>query len=111
MVYKLVEVEGRPVAKRSSHKESRAGRKAALRRHKPTGTALEEVVYQVGDDAPEAGEHDRQLVVPLVRGGQPAGAAPTLEVSRQRVRDGLVSLPWEGLKLSNGEPAIPTVYA
>jgi nicotinate phosphoribosyltransferase len=111
MVYKLVEVEGRPVAKRSSHKESRAGRKAALRRHKPTGTALEEVVYEVGDGAPEAGEHDRQLVVPLVRGGQPAGAAPTLEVSRQRVRDGLVSLPWEGLKLSNGEPAIPTVYA
>ncbi|MDQ2708100.1 MAG: nicotinate phosphoribosyltransferase, partial [Actinomycetota bacterium] len=44
MVYKLVEVDGRPVAKRSSAKESRGGRKMALRRHKPTGTALEEVV-------------------------------------------------------------------
>jgi nicotinate phosphoribosyltransferase len=111
MVYKLVEVDGRPVAKRSSHKESRAGRKAALRRHKPTGTALEEVVHVVGDGAPEAGAHDRQLVQPLLRGGQPVADPATLEQSRQRVRDGLVSLPWEGLKLSQGEPAIPTVYA
>jgi nicotinate phosphoribosyltransferase len=107
MVYKLVEVEGRPVAKRSSHKESRAGRKAALRRHKPTGTALEEVVYVVGASV-EEGPHDRQLQVPMMRGGEPVGL-PTLDESRQRVREGLVSLPWEGLKLSQGEPAIPTV--
>jgi nicotinate phosphoribosyltransferase len=108
MVYKLVEVEGRPVAKRSSHKESRAGRKAALRRHKPTGTALEEVVYVHGAEV-SAGPDDRQLHIPLMRGGQPVDDLPTLEESRQRVRDGLVSLPWEGLKLSQGEPAIPTV--
>lgn len=107
MVYKLVEVDGRPVAKRSSHKESRAGRKAALRRHKPTGTALEEVVYVVGAAVSE-GPDDRQLLVPLMRDGH-AVDLPTLESSRQRVRDGLVSLPWEGLKLSHGEPAIPTV--
>ncbi|MFI7675585.1 nicotinate phosphoribosyltransferase [Actinophytocola sp. NPDC049390] len=109
MVYKLVEVDGRPVAKRSSHKQSKAGRKAALRRHKPTGTALEEVVYVVGAPV-EEDPHDRQLQVPLLRGGQPVGDPPSLETSRQRVRDGLVSLPWEGLKLSHGEPAIPTVY-
>jgi nicotinate phosphoribosyltransferase len=109
MVYKLVEVDGRPVAKRSSHKESKAGRKAALRRHKPTGTALEEVVYVVGA-AVEEDAHDRQLQVPLLRAGQPAGELPSLEESRRRVREGLVSLPWEGLKLSQGEPAIPTVY-
>jgi nicotinate phosphoribosyltransferase len=109
MVYKLVEVDGRPVAKRSSHKESRAGRKAALRRHKPTGTALEEVVYVVADGVPEPGPHDRVLQTPLVRDGSPVDLS-TLDESRQRVRDGLVSLPWEGLKLSQGEPAIPTVY-
>lgn len=110
MVYKLVEVDGRPVAKRSSHKESRGGRKAALRRHKPTGTALEEVVYVVGHAEPEVAEHDRQLVIPLMRGGRPVAGTPTLEESRQRVRQGLVSLPWEGLKLSRGEPAIPVQF-
>src|SRR5207248_10049924 len=57
MVYKMVEVDGRPVAKRSSAKESRGGRKTALRRHKPTGTALEECVLQAG--AVEPGPHDR----------------------------------------------------
>ncbi|OLR89470.1 nicotinate phosphoribosyltransferase [Actinokineospora bangkokensis] len=110
MVYKLVEVDGRPVAKRSSHKESRGGRKLALRRHKPTGTALEEVVYLASGPAPELGEHDRLLQVPLLRGGDPVDDLPTLGDSRARVRQGLVSLPWEGLKLSAGEPAIPTVH-
>ena len=43
-VYKLVDVDGRPVAKRSEHKESHGGRKFAYRVHKPTGTAIEEVV-------------------------------------------------------------------
>jgi nicotinate phosphoribosyltransferase len=110
MVYKLVEVDGRPVAKRSSHKESRGGQKSALRRHKPTGTALEEVVHPVGAE-PERDEHDRVLPVPLMRGGAVVAEVPTLEESRQRVRQGLVSLPWEGLKLSHGEPAIPVVFA
>ena len=107
MIYKLVEVDGRPVAKRSSAKESRGGRKGALRRHRPSGTAVEEVVYRT---APEPGEHDRTLTVPLLRGGEPVGAAPTLEQGRQRLRDGLRSVPWEGLKLARGEPAIPTVF-
>jgi nicotinate phosphoribosyltransferase len=39
MVYKLVEVDGRPVAKRSEHKATQGGRKTALRRHRETGTA------------------------------------------------------------------------
>ena len=107
MIYKLVEVDGRPVAKRSSAKESRGGRKGALRRHKPSGTAVEEVVYRT---APEPGEHDRTLTVPLLRGGEPVDAAPTLEQGRQRLRDGLRSVPWEGLTLSRGEPAIPTTF-
>ncbi|GGM41125.1 nicotinate phosphoribosyltransferase [Longimycelium tulufanense] len=110
MVYKLVEVDERPVAKRSSHKESKGGRKAALRRHKPTGTAIEEVVYRAAGPRPERGEHDRDLQIPLIRGGQRVSGLPTLEESRERLRRGLVSVPWEGLKLSHGEPVIPTVF-
>src|SRR3989442_10217656 len=44
MVYKLVEVDGKPVAKRSAHKESRGGRKSAPRRHHGTRTAVQEGV-------------------------------------------------------------------
>jgi nicotinate phosphoribosyltransferase len=112
MVYKLVDVDGRPVAKRSSHKESRGGRKSALRRHKETGTAVEEVVYRTGPDMPkpEPAAHDRQLQIPLLRNGEPVADRPTLDDGRTRLREALVSVPWEGLKLSNGEPAIPTVF-
>ncbi|BBG00220.1 MULTISPECIES: nicotinate phosphoribosyltransferase [Pseudonocardia] len=110
MVYKLVEVDGRPVSKRSTSKESRGGRKSALRRYKPTGTAVEEIVFPHGGP-PATGPHDRELPVPLVRGGEltPDAAAP-LEDSRERLRAALVAVPWEGLKLSRGEPAIPTTF-
>ena len=109
MVYKLVEVEGRPVAKRSSSKESRGGAKSALRRHKPTGTAVEEVVHRLGADV-ERGDHDRVVPVPLLTKGEPTGDQPTLDASREHLRRGLVAVPWEGLKLSRGEPAIPTTF-
>jgi nicotinate phosphoribosyltransferase len=109
MVYKLVEVEGRPVAKRSASKESRGGAKSAVRRYKPTGTALEEVVHTTGHRV-EVGPHDRVVPVPLLRGGEPVAGLPTLEESREHLRAALVSVPWEGLKLSRGEPALPTVF-
>ncbi|BBY52245.1 nicotinate phosphoribosyltransferase [Mycolicibacterium arabiense] len=108
MVYKLVEVDGIPVAKRSSHKESHGGGKQALRLAKPSGTVVEEVVHPAGraPSAPE-GLVARELAVPMVRGGD-AVADFSLEAARARVAAGLVSLPWDGLKLSGGEPAIPT---
>jgi nicotinate phosphoribosyltransferase len=110
MVYKLVEVDGRPVAKRSAAKESRGGRKSAVRRFKPTGTAIEEVVHAAATP-PAVGPHDRVVPVPLMRGGELVPGLETLEQSRERLRAALVSVPWEGLKLSRGEPAIPTVFA
>ncbi|TQM02053.1 nicotinate phosphoribosyltransferase [Pseudonocardia kunmingensis] len=109
MVYKLVEVDGRPVAKRSSSKESRGGRKSAVRRYKPTGTAIEEVVHPADADV-AVGPHDRVVPVPLIRGGEQVAGLPTLEQSREHLRAALVSVPWEGLKLSRGEPALPTVF-
>ena len=106
MVYKLVEVDGVAVQKRSSHKESHGGRKAALRLSRSSGTVVEEVVHPVGV-APDTGEAARTLTVPLVRAGELL-ARPDLNTARDLVAAGLRSLPWEGLALSRGEPAIPT---
>jgi nicotinate phosphoribosyltransferase len=108
-VYKLVEVDGRPVAKRSTSKESRGGAKSAVRRIRPTGTAVEEVVHRRTSPV-ELGPHDRVVPVPLVRGGDRVAGLPRLEQSREHLRAALVSVPWEGLKLSRGEPALPTVF-
>ncbi|MUM16283.1 nicotinate phosphoribosyltransferase [Mycobacterium sp. CBMA271] len=107
MVYKLVEIDGIAVAKRSSHKESHGGHKCALRTAKPTGTITEEVVYRAAVGQPVVDEPHRVLTIPLVRGGAPV-AEDSLEDARGRVRAGLLSLPWEGLGLSHGDPAIPT---
>ncbi|WP_442942856.1 nicotinate phosphoribosyltransferase [Nocardia sp. NBC_01503] len=111
MVYKLVEVEGVPVAKRSSHKESRGGTKKAVRLSRSTGTLVEEIVYPATGTRPEPnGYQVRDLQVALVRGGKVLDDQPTLQESRALVAQGLISLPWEGLKLSAGEPAIPTTF-
>lgn len=105
MVYKLVEVDGIPVQKRSSHKESHGGRKQAVRFARSSGTIVEEVIFPA--DHPPAGKPGQPLTVPLVRGGDVV-ASTDLAQARARVAAGLTSIPWEGLKLSAGEPAIPT---
>ncbi|MBB5870161.1 nicotinate phosphoribosyltransferase [Allocatelliglobosispora scoriae] len=105
LVYKLVEVAGRPVVKRSENKATVGGRKTAVRRHKPTGTATEEIVFVRSAPTPEPG--DRTLSRPLIRAGALVDGLPTLEESREHLRAALVSIPWEGLKLSVGDPAIP----
>jgi nicotinate phosphoribosyltransferase len=105
LVYKLVEVEGRPVVKRSEHKRTVGGRKIAVRRHKPTGTATEEVVSSQGP--PERQPNDRLLQRQLMTDGKIVEDLPTLTDSRDHLRDCLISIPWEGLKLSAGDPAIP----
>lgn len=111
MVYKLVEVDGLPVAKRSSHKQSRGGTKKAVRLARHTGTIVEEIIYLAAGTTPATnGFEARELLVPLVRGGKVVDGLPTLADSRKLVSRGLVSLPWEGLKLSDGDPAIPTTF-
>jgi nicotinate phosphoribosyltransferase len=108
LIYKLVEVDGRPVVKRSEHKATTGGRKTAVRRHKPTGTATEEVVISRGVPAPQP--HDRALQRPFVRAGRPVPDLPSLVDSREHLRQCLISIPWEGLKLSAGDPAIPILF-
>jgi nicotinate phosphoribosyltransferase len=104
LVYKLVEVEGRPVVKRSENKASVGGRKTAVRRHKPTGTATEEIVVSQG--VPDHRPNDRLLQHSFVIAGEVAEPV-SLHDSREHLRQCLISIPWEGLKLSAGDPAIP----
>jgi nicotinate phosphoribosyltransferase len=107
MVYKLVEVDGIPVEKRSLHKQSHGGRKKATRVAKPSGTVVEEIVYPATGDVPPSDLVARDLTVSLVENGEPVGDL-SLTAARDRVVAGLHSLPWDGLKLSRGEPAIST---
>ena len=108
MVYKMVEVDGRPVEKRSENKQSSGGAKGALRRYRPTGTATEEVIYQLSARPPASERGDVRLQVPFVRAGARVDPPAALRAARDRLAASLVTLPWEGLKLSHGDPAIPT---
>ncbi len=107
MVYKLVDVEGRPVEKRSENKASHGGSKSAVRRHRATGTATEELVH-LADRLPDLGPDDRVLPIPLMRNGSRVDGLPSLTESRAHLAAARITLPWEGLKLSAGDPAIPT---
>ncbi|MFP5335007.1 MAG: nicotinate phosphoribosyltransferase [Actinomycetes bacterium] len=108
MVYKLVEVDGRSVAKSSVSKATRGGRKTALRRHRPSGTSTEEVV--ASQCVPESRAGDRALQVPLVRHGKRVDDGLDLAAAREHHRLARTGVPWSGTSLSRGEPAIPTTF-
>ncbi len=95
-----------PVAKRSPNKASVGGRKYALRRLDERGRAAAEVIG-IGA-APSGGANDRSLLVPLIEAGRVVGREP-LERARQRHAEARAELPLAALKMSRGEPAIPTV--
>jgi nicotinate phosphoribosyltransferase len=109
MVYKLVQRDGVPVAKKSEGKRSVGGRKHAVRRHDSAGIATAEVVSSA-PIVPRDG--DRDLVVPLLRAGElceqlsPADALARARAHHERVRQ---ALPQEAWALSRGEPVLETV--
>ncbi len=111
-VYKLVAREDASgelvgVAKKSMDKISIGGRKYALRRLSADGVAEKEVVG-IGRAAQDDGD-DRSLLVPLVRQGEIVGREP-LEAARERHLRSRAELPLVARQLSNGEPAIDTVF-
>jgi nicotinate phosphoribosyltransferase len=122
LVYKLVaRADGsgklRPVAKRSVGKPTIGGRKWALRRFDRTGRAVAELVStsvpgRSGTSLPSAGGRPgvrhRVLLRQLVSNGEIVGDEP-LAAARDRHRQALGELPREALRLSPGDPAIPTV--
>lgn len=107
LVYKLVEVDGRGVAKKSAgEKSSVGGRKRAVRQIGSDGRAVAELVG--GGVRPRAGTSDRALTIPLMRAGEPVADA-SLQEARERHRSGVQELPDRGRALDPGDPAIPTI--
>ncbi len=107
-VYKLVERDGVPVAKRSVGKPSRGGRKYAVRRHDAAGTMTAELALTGGP--PTSRPDDRSLSRPLVRRGEPVADLPTLTESRDLHRAMIACLPARGRRLSRGEAVLETGY-
>ena len=109
MVYKVVEVDGIPVAKRSTSKQSVGGAKRALRTYRSSGVAVEEIVYPFEAPAPDTGQLDtREMTIPLMRDGHIVDGLPDLHASREYLDQSRKTLPWEGLALSRDEAAVPT---
>ncbi len=113
-VYKLVAratAEGKdadlyPVAKKSLNKISIGGRKFALRRLNDKGRAEAEVIG-IGT-APVGDYNDRPILVQLVAKGKIVGREP-LAAARERHHQIRAELPQAALKMSKGEPSLPTI--
>lgn len=112
LVYKLVAHRDdagawQSVAKKSAAKATVGGRKSAVRRLEG-GRAVEETIL-IGDAHAEG----RPLVAPLMTAGIPdtryLGPEGT-RLAREHHASALAELPADALRLSRGEPAIPTAY-
>ena len=55
---------------------------------------------------PDRRPGDRLLQRSYVGGGVAVAAVPLAD-SREHLREALISIPWEGLRLTAGDPAIP----
>jgi nicotinate phosphoribosyltransferase len=115
LVYKLVATRDdagnwASVAKKSVAKETVGGRKTPVRTLSDS-VATEETIY-IGKTA-DLSHGARPLLVPLVTGGEiderhlgPDGT----RAARDHRADAVAELPKDALRLSKGEPAIPTTY-
>jgi len=115
-VYKLVARENhdgtmRSVAKKSASKTSVGGKKFAARRYDERGTAVAELVgidHEPGPDD-DPGTAERELLVDLVSEGRVVGREP-IQAARDRHADAVATMPLAAQRLSDGPPAIETVF-
>jgi nicotinate phosphoribosyltransferase len=103
-VYKLVAVEGRPVAKRSPGKPSIGGRKEGWRAFGEDGRAVAERVRRSGEPG---GQDERRISEPLFRSGE-AVRRERLSEARERHQRALAELPAAIEQLSRGTPVVRT---
>jgi nicotinate phosphoribosyltransferase len=121
MVYKLVaraDSSGvlQPVAKASANKASVGGRKAAARRYGRDGHAIEEIMVTGPDTAvaewtPQSDDLRPLLAPMVVDGAVDSRWVGPYGVSNAAINHGMVraELPRSARRLSDGDPAIPTV--
>jgi nicotinate phosphoribosyltransferase len=115
LVYRLVAYRGSAgawvdVAKKSAEKATLGGRKVPVRTL-VEGRASAETIYIGTEPTPNTAE--RPLLVTLMTDGMPdpqyLGPEGTLR-AREHHREVIAELPDGALRLSRGEPAIPTIY-
>jgi nicotinate phosphoribosyltransferase len=102
--------EWRPVAKKSTDKATTGGRKTPSR-VLVDGVATAELIRVERDSMTSSTE--RGLLVPLIIDGvvdETAIGAGGVARARQRREASIAELPVDALRLSRGEPAIPTTY-
>ena len=109
LVYKLVEIDGRPVNKRSLAKSWRPGRKRAFRLLDRSGVATAELLLAPGAPAPPGA---LALQAELVSGGRVTSAeaadpARSAREARAYHRETLTRLRSTALDLSPGDPWLP----
>jgi nicotinate phosphoribosyltransferase len=119
MVYKLVahrddSGEWLSVAKRSAAKVSVGGSKHAFRKRDDSGIATSEVIrVDRGDTGSLAESGERALHVPLIESGEARTewlGAEGAAAAREHHATVIAELPRDAMRLSRGEPTIPTVY-
>ncbi|KRC50680.1 nicotinate phosphoribosyltransferase [Leifsonia sp. Root227] len=119
MVYKLVAHRSEDgtgewisVAKKSDGKATVGGRKHPVRRLDENGTAVAEAIHVIERGA-SVEDRGRDLLVPLITDGvvhrEHLGQAGTVAAREHRAM-ALAELPDQALRVSRGDPVLPTLY-
>jgi nicotinamidase-related amidase len=102
MVYKLVEVSGRPVSKKSKDKASVGGRKHAFREYDERGLLVRET-FVAASGRPTVSTGAQPVQVPVMRAGRTVHA-PTLDEVRAFTAAALATLPDSARTVAAGPP-------
>jgi nicotinate phosphoribosyltransferase len=115
-VYKMVAYQNESgdwltVSKQSAKKSNLGGRKFAIRRHSEDSIAIAEIIGTGATPEVKAGERD--LLIQLVTDGLPEKkyqGSKGVELARAHHSKVKLDLPASALRLTEGEPAIQTVF-
>ncbi|MGA1623662.1 MAG: nicotinate phosphoribosyltransferase [Synechocystis sp.] len=102
-VYKLVEIDGQPTCKRSSHKATYPGKKQIFRRYDDQGQFTGD---RLGLTTEAPGDTETPLLTCVMANGQRQYDPESLSTLRQRTRTSVNALP-SSLRQLNGAPSTP----